>query len=217
MPPVQRWLWRLLWWAHMRPCGMFYLGCQGSSLPYRLYEDSNQNMVHGDWLCGHSTPGALPKYPIMDQFLPTWIFFNPRSYIIGITWCLLSEAYMWKWGTTDIRSIKNINLICLTPISSISCSFVTPTLHSLGAHPWLSISQMESLLQEESLKKPLSTIYKALQPTVHHGLDKLRTLWMAELPELDEDYWEDIWDSPFNYLVSSRHCLIQFKILHKYY
>lgn len=76
---------------------------------------------------------------------------------------------------------------------------------------------MESLFWDDSLKKSLSTIYKALQPTVHHNLHKLKSSWLVELPELDGKDWEDIWEYPFSQLVSSKDRLIQFKIMHMLY
>lgn len=48
------------------------------------------------------------------------------------------------------------------------------------------------------------------------GLDKLKTSWLAELPELDGEDWEDIWEYPFSQLMSSRDRLVQLKILHRF-
>lgn len=56
--------------------------------------------------------------------------------------------------------------------------------------------------------KPLSTSYKALQPSIHEGLDKLLFLRRGEVPELDSKDWEDIWEYPMQQLVSARDRLI---------
>lgn len=85
-----------------------------------------------------------------------------------------------------------------------------------GSSP-LTIYQfdMELLLRDESLEKPLSTIYKALQPTnCAPGSGGSLCLLAGGLPELDSEDWEDIWDYSFSHLVSSRDRFIQFKILH---
>lgn len=39
--------------------------------------------------------------------------------------------------------------------------------------------------------------------------------WRREVPELDTEDWENIWDYPMQQLVSARDRLIQFKILHR--
>lgn len=78
-------------------------------------------------------------------------------------------------------------------------------------------SKIESLLRADILVKPLSSIYKTLQPSIHDGLDRLPSCWRADVPELDTEDWEDIWDYPMHILVSARDRLIQFNILHRIY
>lgn len=73
------------------------------------------------------------------------------------------------------------------------------------------ISRVECLLWEESLEKPLSIIYKALQHSIHEGLDKLLSCWREEMPELDFEDWEDIWEYPMQQLISARDRLINLK------
>lgn len=76
---------------------------------------------------------------------------------------------------------------------------------------------LEELLRDESLTKPLSTIYKALLPNVHMGLETLKAKWVADFPTLDMENWEEMWECSFSQLVSARDSLVQFKILHKVY
>lgn len=78
-------------------------------------------------------------------------------------------------------------------------------------------SRIEPLLLADILEKPLSSIYRNLQPTIHYGLDRLLSCWHAEVPELDSEDWKDVWDYPMHSLVSARDRLIQLKILHRIY
>lgn len=80
---------------------------------------------------------------------------------------------------------------------------------------FFTVLGIESLLRDDSLVKPLSTIYNALHPNKHEGLDKLLECWHEEVLELDSKYWEDIWDYPMQQLVSTRDRLIPFKISHR--
>lgn len=76
-------------------------------------------------------------------------------------------------------------------------------------------SKTESLLHADILEKPLSSIYRTLQPSIHDGSDRLLSYWHAEVPELDTEDWEDVWDYPMHNLGSARDRLIQFQILHR--
>lgn len=40
---------------------------------------------------------------------------------------------------------------------------------------------------------------------------------MAEIPDIQGEGWENMWDHPFKHLVSARDRLIQFKFLHMIY
>lgn len=76
---------------------------------------------------------------------------------------------------------------------------------------------LETLLNDINLRKPLSQIDQALLPSVQVRLDGLLDQWWAEVQELDREDWEDMWDYPLQPLVATRDKLIQFKILHRIY
>lgn len=78
-------------------------------------------------------------------------------------------------------------------------------------------SNLETLLRDEALSKPLSSIYKALLPNVHTGLENPKAKWEVDFPALDTEDWEEMWEYPFSQLVSARDRLVQFKIIHKVY
>lgn len=75
-------------------------------------------------------------------------------------------------------------------------------------------SALETLLKEENLAKPFSTVYKSLFKKTLQGVARYRERWEREIPDI---HWEDMWDHPFKHLVAARDCLIQFKFLHRIY
>lgn len=44
-----------------------------------------------------------------------------------------------------------------------------------------------------------------------------RSKWEMEVPDLQGEDWDDLWNQPFKHLVSARDRLIQFKFLHRSY
>lgn len=60
--------------------------------------------------------------------------------------------------------------------------------------------------------KPTSRLYSHLLLVSSQALDWLRAWWQRDIPDLDNDDWEDIWDLPFRSLVS-----LQFKVAHRAY
>lgn len=79
------------------------------------------------------------------------------------------------------------------------------------------MSDLESLLREDTLDKALSTIYKQLFSEVGDLLAGCRAAWEEVFPQMDGDDWDDLWDINFTRLVSARDQLIQFKFLHRIY
>ena len=78
-------------------------------------------------------------------------------------------------------------------------------------------SRLEDLLMTEDLPKTLSVTYKELFKGSPQALLKCREWWVAEVPGLQGEEWDDMWDRPFKYLVAARDRLIQFKFLHRVY
>lgn len=61
----------------------------------------------------------------------------------------------------------------------------------------LEQDDLEALLRDADLSKPLSMMYKTLLPSIQVGLDGLHEVWhVVEEEELDIDDWEDMWDFP---------------------
>lgn len=77
-------------------------------------------------------------------------------------------------------------------------------------------SDIESFLWDNALKKH-NQVFITPYSHVHRGLEGLRTFWLSELSELDNEDCEDIWDYTFSHLVSYRYRLVYCKILHKYH
>lgn len=59
---------------------------------------------------------------------------------------------------------------------------------------YLLPDDLESLLREILLAKPLSAIYKALLLSISVCLDLLESKLQAAVPELDGEDWDDICD-----------------------
>lgn len=83
--------------------------------------------------------------------------------------------------------------------------------------PQLVQSSLEDLLRSDCAKKPTSQLYSHLTVTSLPTMEKLRSKWSHDIPNFDNDDWDDIWDFPFSSLVSLRDRLIQFKIVHRAY
>lgn len=76
---------------------------------------------------------------------------------------------------------------------------------------------LERVLRFECTEKPTSVLYAHLLRVSSPELSKLRQHWVWDIPELDSEDWEDMWDFPFKILVSLRDRLIQYKIVHRAY
>lgn len=94
---------------------------------------------------------------------------------------------------------------------AFSCQFS----HS---NPQLIQPSLEDVLRLDCIKKKnkktTSQIYSHLLRVSLPAMEKLRARWLQDVPELDGD---NIWDFPFQSLVSLRDRLTQFKIIHRAY
>lgn len=75
-------------------------------------------------------------------------------------------------------------------------------------------SALKSLLSDEGLSKTLSVAYKQLFKKTPPAVAKCREKYISEVPEIQGEDWDDMWEQPFKHLVSARDKLIQFKFLH---
>lgn len=65
-------------------------------------------------------------------------------------------------------------------------------------------------LENVLLDKLLSEFYKELFPAPPPSVIRCREQWVAEVPDLGGDNWDDMWCLPFTHLVSAWDRLIQF-------
>lgn len=78
-------------------------------------------------------------------------------------------------------------------------------------------SSLESLLSSEELTKPLSVSYKEFFKNTPQAVVRCREKWVAEIPDVQGEDWDEVWAQPFKHLVSARDRLIQLKFLHRSY
>lgn len=78
-------------------------------------------------------------------------------------------------------------------------------------------SDLERVTRYECTRKPTSVLCAHLLRVSSPDLSKLHQRWTQDIPGLDSEDWEDMWDFPFKILVSLRDRLIQYKILHRAY
>lgn len=76
-------------------------------------------------------------------------------------------------------------------------------------------SALEDMLMVVDLPKVLLVMYKELFKRSPVALTKCRECWEGEVPDIEEEEWDDMWDQPFKHLVSARDRLIHFKFLHR--
>lgn len=81
----------------------------------------------------------------------------------------------------------------------------------------LKQSDLEHVICTGCLEKPASVLYNHLPLATLPDLCNLHQMWSRDMPELDNEDWEDIWDVPFCHLVSQRDRFIQFKLVHRAY
>lgn len=81
----------------------------------------------------------------------------------------------------------------------------------------LESDSIERLLTSRVMGKALSSLY--LQPTVAHDTDTLITLskWRDDIPNLDEDIWEEIVSVYIPSMIASKDRFKQLKFLHRAY
>lgn len=81
----------------------------------------------------------------------------------------------------------------------------------------LTQSEREKTLRSGCAEKPTSRLYAHLVYVSLPPLDGLWSRWQRDIPALDNDDWDDVWDFPFRSLVSIRDRVVQFKIVHRAY
>lgn len=81
----------------------------------------------------------------------------------------------------------------------------------------LGLSPLVNMLGAEDLPKTLSVVYKELFVERPKMLAKCRDTWSALVTDFGGEDWDEMWDYPFQTLVSARDRLIQFKLLHRVY
>lgn len=83
--------------------------------------------------------------------------------------------------------------------------------------PILAMDPIEEYVAQESLSKPLFSLYLDLLSLDSPRMDRLWEGWRADLPDLDKENWEDCFLDSTRLMISSRDRLIQTKFLHSVY
>lgn len=81
----------------------------------------------------------------------------------------------------------------------------------------LSMDPIEELLAQESLSKPLSSLYMSLLSLDSPRLESLWEAWRTDIPTLEREDWNDCFEDGFGLVISSRNKVIQAKLLHRVY
>uniref|UniRef100_A0A803JEC5 Reverse transcriptase domain-containing protein n=1 Tax=Xenopus tropicalis TaxID=8364 RepID=A0A803JEC5_XENTR len=85
---------------------------------------------------------------------------------------------------------------------------LTPTLVSLD---------LEATLYQPQTKKLLSRIYTHLLATNVKPFERAYNLWTTAIPSLTLEHWEETTETCYEFLISIRDRLIQYKVLHQLY
>lgn len=79
----------------------------------------------------------------------------------------------------------------------------------------LAMDPIEELLAQESLTKPLSSLYLSLLSLESPKMERLWEAWKADIPSLEREDWEDCFEDSSKLVISSRDKLMQIKFLHR--
>lgn len=119
----------------------------------------------------------------------------------------------------------------LAPLSLLSSNFNVPASyffcyfqfsHAFCSHfhhstPQVIQSALEDVLKSECVEKPTFRLYSNLVMVSLPVLEGLRARGQSDIPDLEGNAWDYIWDFPFRSLVSLRNCLMQFRLVdHEY-
>uniref|UniRef100_A0A803JZ26 Reverse transcriptase zinc-binding domain-containing protein n=1 Tax=Xenopus tropicalis TaxID=8364 RepID=A0A803JZ26_XENTR len=65
--------------------------------------------------------------------------------------------------------------------------------------------------------KLVSQLYSIIQASHPAPFNKAKRKWLATVPSLDEDQWDETTDNVYDFLISLRDRMIQFKMIHQIY
>lgn len=144
-------------------------------------------------------------YSLPDPY--AWTHFKIKT----VTQIILDKSLIsFSQLISDFNIPQSYSFRFLQLSHAFSCQFS-------GSPLQLVQSALEKLLRLDCTKNAASKLYLHLTTVSLPNLEKLRSKWSKDIPELNEDDLDNIWDSPFNSLVSLRDRLIQFKIGHRAY
>lgn len=197
-----------------------FLIFRGPRAPYHLTPSMRTTLRA--WRAGLD----IEKYKSTEISPNTPIWLNPTLPHIY----KLPDPFAWtKYGIKIISHI--VSQMSLSPLSHLSSMYNIPhhyqfcylqLSHAFAAQfPRASCivvqSGLEKTLRTRCAEKPTSQLYEHLVYVSLPPLDRLWSRWQLDIPSLDNDDWDDVWDFPFRSLVSMRDRLIQFKIVHRAY
>lgn len=127
----------------------------------------------------------------------------------------MSDPYAWtKYGIKWISQIELHQF--LDPLSQLNFCHLQLVNAFAAEFPCSSCmvvqSGLERTLRMECGEKPTSHLYFHLIFVSLPPLEGLWIRWQHDIPALDNDDWDDVWNFPLKSLVSIHNRLVQFKI-----
>lgn len=147
-----------------------------------------------------------------------WLLFQPTLSLNTRLWnnpslphfYSISDPWVWAQHSTTffndivegghLVSFANLSAKCRLP-SQYYFRYVQ-VVHAFRSQPprgsiTILQSVLESLLWEDCLSKPTSALHQILLSDTTPKLSSLRKKWQLDIPDLDQEDWEKLWDKPF--------------------
>lgn len=148
--------------------------------------------------------------------------FRIKSHLAST--CCQSLMLGLKYNIKTISQVPVITNQSLIPLPLLSPTYNIPVSYYFRylqfshafrcqfpqSAPQVIQSALEDVLRSECSTSHLTTISLP-------AMEGFRARWSQDIPELDYDDWDDVWDFPFRSLVSLSDHLIQFKMVYRSY
>uniref|UniRef100_A0A803KDS8 Reverse transcriptase domain-containing protein n=1 Tax=Xenopus tropicalis TaxID=8364 RepID=A0A803KDS8_XENTR len=198
-----------------------------NNFPYRHVNDfpkvpTTLSVPYRNWIA------ALKLYkrdpPLVSARLPIW----GNSYLPHLR--NLQEFILWP--TQNFKYLGDLLINSTFPTYehiSLRCQPTKPQFyrylqlrHAFNAQfatlsPEITSLDIEHILHKPEAPKLVSHIYSILLSTKPRPFETARTRWLTDIPQLTSEVWEEATDNCYNYLISTRDCLVQYKIMHQLY
>uniref|UniRef100_A0A803K2L7 Reverse transcriptase domain-containing protein n=1 Tax=Xenopus tropicalis TaxID=8364 RepID=A0A803K2L7_XENTR len=162
------------------------------------------------------------KLPLLSPGLPLWAnshlphFKQIAPYRIWPNWGIQTLGDILPGGTLAPRDqFRHSQSQAILPWYSYFQLSHALRAQFGGSVPQLTTTNIELTLQNPSKKKLTTALYALLLSTVKSPFKTAHVMWKRDFPEIDDDDWDEATDRAYDYLVSTRDRLIQFKIIHR--